>query len=176
MSLKTGKVQIYTGPGKGKTTAAFGLAFRAMGHGLKVRIIQFMKAWPEYGEFQMAQKLDLIEVYQFGTPDLVIPGKAARIDYKEAEKAINKAHELIKDPDTDILILDEINVACWFGLIKPGQIIDLIAVRPEKTELILTGRNAHESVLEKADLITTMTDTRHYYDTQSLEARKGIEL
>lgn len=175
MSLSIGKVQVYTGSGKGKTTAAFGLAFRAMGRGLKVRVVQFMKGWPQYGEFQMAKKLDLIEVYQFGTPDLIMPGKQSQIDYDEAKKGLEMARKLIVDPDTDILILDEINVACWFELIKVDDIIELIETRPEKVELIITGRKAHKSVLELADLVTTMEDTKHYYDTQKLDARVGIE-
>jgi len=152
-----GYVHIYTGNGKGKTTAAFGLAMRAVGRGKKVCIIQFMKPDEGYGEQISARKLG-IEVHE---------------DIERAEQALQFAREKLRE-DYDLLILDEINVALDFNLIKLDDVMELIDSLPEKTELVLTGRYAKPEIIEKADLVTEMREVKHYY-TKGVMAREGIE-
>lgn len=173
--LEKGYIQVYTGDGKGKTTASLGLALRASGHGMKTVIIQFMKGRFDYGEVTALGKIPEISLYQFGRIDFVMKGQEQEIDYEEARKALEKAKEVIQDPETSILILDEINVALHFNLLKIEDVLSLIEMKPPHMELIMTGRRVPEEIMEKADLITEMREVRHYYNTIKLEARKGIE-
>jgi cob(I)alamin adenosyltransferase len=176
MKLKKGYVQVYTGSGKGKTTASMGLALRASGHGMKTMMIQFMKGDTTYGEIcAIREKVPEITVKQFGTPDLICPGKCRDIDYEEAEKAYKEAEKALENPDISILILDEINVALLFGLLKVEDVLKLIDKKPEHLELILTGRGAPQELIDRADLVTKMECVKHYYDTQKVESRNGIE-
>ena len=165
-------IQIYTGNGKGKTTAAFGLAIRAKGRGLKVAIVQFMKG-VEYGEVISAKKLG-IDVYQFGTPEFVHPEKPRKIDFELAKKGLEKAKELIFSKKYDVVILDEINVAIGFGLIDKKDVIDILKNKPENVEIVLTGRYAPNELIEIADLVTEMKEVKHYF-RRGIRARKGIE-
>lgn len=173
--LKKGLVQVYTGDGKGKTTAAIGLAMRALGNGLKVYMIQFMKGQMFYGELKIAQmhSPDFV-IKQCGRPDFVNPKNPDSIDIKMANEAIEYARNILKKGEYDIVILDEINVALNFGLIKLEDVIDLIKNKPSHVELILTGRYAHPQVIELADLVTEMKQVKHYYE-RGVEAREGIE-
>lgn len=167
-----GLVQIYTGGGKGKTTASLGLAVRAVGHNFKVAIIHFMKIW-DYGEVKSLRKLG-IDLFRYGTTELIDPKNPSPIDYEEANKALLKAEEVIEKSDYDILILDEINVAIDFNLIPLKRVIDLIDKKPNNLELVLTGRNCPQELIERADLVSLINETKHPYQ-KGIEARKGIE-
>jgi len=167
-----GLVQIYTGKGKGKTTASLGLAMRAAGHNFKVAIIHFMKIW-DYGEVKSLQKLG-IDLFRYGTTELIDPNKPSKIDYDEANKALRKAEELIEKSGYDILILDEINVAIDFKLIPLKRVVDLLDKKPNSLELVLTGRNCPQELIERADLVSCIDEIKHPYKS-GLEARKGIE-
>jgi len=167
-----GLVQIYTGKGKGKTTASLGLAMRAAGHNFKVAIIHFMKIW-DYGEVKSLQKLG-IDLFRYGTTELIDPNNPSTIDYDEANKALRKAEELLEKSDYDILILDEINVAIDFKLIPLKKVVDLLNKKPDSLELVLTGRNCPQELIERADLVSCIDEIKHPYKS-GLEARKGIE-
>ncbi|MCD6503465.1 MAG: cob(I)yrinic acid a,c-diamide adenosyltransferase [Thermoplasmata archaeon] len=170
--LSKGYVHVYTGDGKGKTTAAFGLAMRAAGHGLKVAVVQFMKGI-EYGEIKSARKLG-IEVYQFGTKEFVDPKEPRDIDVKLAKEALEKAKELIFSGNYDLVILDEVNVAMSFGLVDVKDVLNIIENKPENVEIVLTGRYAPEEIIKKSDLVTEMREVKHYF-MKGVIARKGIE-
>jgi cob(I)alamin adenosyltransferase len=167
-----GLIQIYTGKGKGKTTAALGLAMRAAGHNFKIAIIHFMKIW-NYGEVKSLEKLG-IDLFRYGTTELIDPKNPSPIDFDEANKAIEKAEELIERGNYDILILDEINVAIDFNLIPLKRVVDLIDKKPDNLELVLTGRNCPEELIERADLVSRIDEIKHPFQ-KGLKVRKGIE-
>ncbi|MBS3767607.1 MAG: cob(I)yrinic acid a,c-diamide adenosyltransferase [Candidatus Cloacimonetes bacterium] len=166
-------LQIYTGNGKGKTTASLGLATRALGHNKKVCLIQFMKKDYGYGEIDFFQNIKNIDIFQFGTPEFVNKNNPAEIDLDEAEKAIKKAKEVLQTKKYDVVILDEINVALNFELIPLKHVMELLDLRQD-TEVILTGRYADPELIKKADLVTEMKEIKHYFKN-GMEARKGIE-
>ena len=172
--MNTGKLQVYTGNGKGKTTAAFGLAIRAAGHDKKVFILQFLKGSINYGELISARKLG-IKVMQFGRPDFVNPKKPAQVDIDWAVKGLEELREAIISGDWDVVVADELNVAVKFGLLGLKDVLQVLAVRNPKTELIVTGRYAPPEILESADLVTEMNLVKHYFDTEGLDGREGIE-
>jgi len=175
MTLERGCVQVYTGNGKGKTTAALGLALRAVGRGLKVCILQFIKGGGPYGEHLIAEKLaPLLTIIQTGRPGWVNT-KDITADRTVAQEAFTKAKELLTSGEYDLFICDEINGAVGFGLIDVEQVLELISLKPEQVELVLTGRNAHERVMEAADLVTEMREIKHYYKA-GVPARTGIEM
>jgi len=169
-----GLVQVYTGNGKGKTTAAFGLSLRALGQGFKVCVIQFMKGNTIYGETQMSGRIDGITLFQFGRIDFVDPENPLQVDYEEAGKALNRAREAITGNRYDLVILDEINVALHFKLISVEDVLSLVTVKPDAVELVLTGRYAPKEIVERADLVTEMKEIRHPYQS-GVNARRGIE-
>ena len=175
MSLEKGCIQVYTGNGKGKTTAALGLALRAVGRGLKVCILQFIKGGGPYGEQLIAERLaPLFTIIQTGRPGWVNT-KDITEDRSIAQEALLQAKKLLTSGEYDLFICDEINGAVGFGLIDVEQVLELISLRPEKVELVLTGRNAHERVIEAADLVTEMREIKHYYKA-GVPARAGIEM
>ena len=175
MTLERGCVQVYTGNGKGKTTAALGLALRAVGRGLKVCILQFIKGGGPYGEHLIAEKLaPLLTIIQTGRPGWVNT-KDITADRTAAQEAFTQAKELLTSGEYDLFICDEINGAVGFGLIDVEQVLELISLKPEQVELVLTGRNAHERVMEAADLVTEMREIKHYYKA-GVPARTGIEM
>ncbi|MDA8428053.1 MAG: cob(I)yrinic acid a,c-diamide adenosyltransferase [Geobacteraceae bacterium] len=175
MGLERGCVQVYTGNGKGKTTAALGLALRAVGRGLRVCVFQFIKGGGPYGEHLVAEKLaPLFTIIQSGRPGWVNT-KDIDEDRRVAQEALVRVQGLLKSGDYDLVVLDEINGALGFGLVDVEQVLDLIALKPERVELVLTGRNAHERVIAAADLVTEMREVKHYY-AAGVPARSGIEM
>ena len=167
-------VQVYTGNGKGKTTAALGLAVRASGHGWRVKILQFLKGWDFYGEIRGLESLPGVELARTGTPDYVPKGGAREVDLQEARRGMNLAREALTSGDYDLVILDEINVAADYGLVDPQEVLALLDLRSPRTEVVLTGRYAPEVFLERADLVTEMREVRHPY-RKGVKAREGIE-
>lgn len=172
MGERRGLVEVYTGEGKGKTTAALGLALRAEGQGLKVKIIQFLKK-RESGEVKAIKKTQ-IGIEQYGTEDFINPKKLRPIDFEEAKKGLEKAKIEIRSGKWDLLILDEINVAVKFGLIKLAEVLDLIENKPKNLELVLTGRWASPEISKKADLVTEMKERKHIFK-RGIKGRKGID-
>lgn len=172
--MNTGRIQVYTGNGKGKTTACFGLAMRAAGHDKKVLIIQFLKGSQHYGEVTSAKKLG-ITVMQFGRPSFVNPRQPEQADIDIAALGLDELREAIISGEWDLVIADEINVAIKFGLLTLNNVLQVLAVRNPKTELVLSGRYATPEIMDSADLITEMKDIRHYFDTEGLDGREGIE-
>ena len=174
--LKNGLIIVFTGNGKGKTTAAMGQALRAVGQGLKVLMLQFIKGTWNYGELESIKRLD---------PDLVIRplGKGfirskSKLDDNKAIENINQSweqaeNEILSDK-YDMVILDEINYVIDFGLLPVDKMITLLEKKPNRLHIILTGRNAHEKVIERADLVTEMVEIKHQY-TKGIKAQKGIE-
>jgi cob(I)alamin adenosyltransferase len=174
--MEKGLIQVYTGNGKGKTTAALGLALRAVGHGLKVLVIQFMKGNINYGELQSSKKLSShLTIIQTGRETFVSKTNPDRVDIRLAQDGFNLAKRAIADEAYDIIILDEINVAVDYGLIPLSDLLRLLDTKPNGVELILTGRNAKPELVEKADLVTEMVERKHYYD-KGMPAREGIEI
>ncbi|MBW1990066.1 MAG: cob(I)yrinic acid a,c-diamide adenosyltransferase [Deltaproteobacteria bacterium] len=170
--MERGYVQVYTGDGKGKTTAALGLAVRAAGAGLSVYIAQFMKMG-EYSEIKALSRFsDLITVEQHGLSGFVKTPRPA--DVRAAQKGLAKAKEAMLSGDWDLVILEEANVAAWFGLFSVEDLLALVREKPEGVELVFTGRNAHPDLIEAADLVTEMKPVKHYW-FQGVAARTGIE-
>lgn len=172
--LERGIVQVYTGNGKGKTSAAFGLALRAIGRGLKVYVIQFIKGGFDYGELYIVDKLPNLTLKAFGRGRFVTEKPPEREDIEFAEKAMALAEEVVKSDEYDIVVLDEINVALNLKLVKIERVLELIRNKPKHVELILTGRYAPDKIIEAADLVTEMREVKHPYN-KGFQARKGIE-
>lgn len=167
-------IQVYTGNGKGKTTASLGLALRALGHDMKVCIIQFMKGSDDYGEIMMAGKLSNLTVKQFGRKEFVDRENPEPSDFEYASKGLSFAKDAIKNGLYNIVILDEINVAIDFKLVRLSDVLSLIGEKPADIELIVTGRNAPQELIDIADLVTEMKEIKHPY-TSGIPSRKGIE-
>ncbi|MDW7643464.1 MAG: cob(I)yrinic acid a,c-diamide adenosyltransferase [Desulfuromonadales bacterium] len=173
--LKKGLIQIYTGNGKGKTTASLGLAFRAAGHGFKVRILQFMKGSTVYGELESAKRLSPeITIEQVGRDTFVSKSNPDPVDVAMAQAGFEKARDILLSGDYDLVILDELNCAVDFGLIPVDEVKELIRRKPAHTELVMTGRGAHPDIIALADLVTEMREVKHYYNSGQ-PAREGIE-
>lgn len=172
---ETGLIQIYTGDGKGKSTAAFGLALRAAGWGLKVAVIQFMKEGGWYGECRALENFPGIEIHSFGTGKFLKKGQQPDDgSLKLAAEAVALAQKLRNDDTVDILILDELCNAVWFDLVSEETALGLMSCGREDQELVLTGRNATAAMIEAADLVTEMKAVKHPYE-KGVQARKGIE-
>ncbi len=174
--MEKGLIQVYTGNGKGKTSAALGLALRAVGHGLNVFAIQFMKGNINYGELEAAKKLSPhLTIKPMGRETFVARENPDPVDIKLAQDGFALAKRAVLHGGYDVVILDEINVAVDYGLIPLSDLLHLLDAKPKGVELILTGRNARSEVLEKADLVTEMIEHKHYYRNGVL-SREGIEI
>ncbi len=167
-----GMVHVYTGNGKGKTTSAIGLAVRAAGAGLKVYIGQFVKG-RKYSELNSLNKLDYIDIEQFGKKNF-IKNKAEEIDIQKAKEGYRKIEKVLNSNYYDLVILDEANIAVYFDLFSVEELLDLIEKRNQEIEVVLTGRMANNKIIKYADLVTEMKEIKHYYK-KGITARKGIE-
>jgi cob(I)alamin adenosyltransferase len=168
-----GYVQVYTGRGKGKTTAALGLSIRAAGAGLKVLIVQFLKAG-DYSEIKALKKFSgAITVRQFGAGRF-IKGKPSPEEITAGEKGLAFAREALLSEEYDVIVLEEANVAVTCGLFPREALLEMIEAKPDSLELVITGRGADEKVIEVADLVTEMKEIKHYYH-KGVQARIGIE-
>ncbi len=171
--MQKGYVQVYTGNGKGKTTAALGLALRAAGAGMRVYIGQFLKQGC-YNELESLKRFsDLIVIEQFGTGQYVF-GEPSEADREAAARAFFALSDAVMSGTYDVVIMEEANVALSFGLLKEEDLFRVIDSRPENVEIVITGRGATPALIEKADLVTEMKPVKHYYEKGVL-ARKGIE-
>ncbi len=171
-----GLLLINTGPGKGKTTAALGTAFRAVGNGMRVLMLQFLKGSWHYGELDAVQSFGSSFVLkQMGRGFVKVGGaETDPEDIRMVEEAWAEASEAILSGEWDLVILDEINYAIGYGMLSPDAVADTLRRRPEITHVILTGRNAHPTLIELADTVTEMRDVKHAYQ-KGILAQRGIE-
>ena len=168
-----GYVQVYTGDGKGKTTAALGLTLRAAGAGLKVHICQFMKSG-DYSEIKALKKLgDYVSVVQFGTGQFV-RGRPSEEEIAAGRKGLEHLKSIVHGGEYDVVVAEEANVAASCGLFSEDELLSVMETKPDNVELVITGRGATEKVIAKADLVTEMKAIKHYYDA-GVSARVGIE-
>lgn len=167
-----GYIQLYTGNGKGKTTAAIGLAVRAVGAGKRVFIAQFVKGL-HYAELDALKRFPEIELQQFGL-DCFIVNQPTGKDIEAAKNGLQEVARIISDNLCDVLILDEVCIALHYHLFEVEELISILNARPVEMEIVMTGRYAPLSLFEVADLITEMKEVKHYY-SKGVEARKGIE-
>ena len=171
---KKGYIQVYTGTGKGKTTAAMGLALRSWGQGFSVCIIQFMKKSLNSGEYKASLKLGKrFVIKQFGRNQFIRCNPTLK-DKELARDGLNFAKEIIKSSEYDVIILDEVNCALKLGLVKSSEVKELLKIKPLDIELVFTGRDAPEWLLKKAHLVTDMKEKKHYFRNK-VTARCGIE-
>ena len=168
-----GYVQVYTGDGKGKTTAALGLVMRALGQGLRPVVLQFMKSDPSWGEIVTLRKLG-VDVVQCGLDHWVRKGAVSAEDVAAAAAGFEKARALVDGGLYELVVLDELVTALHFELVPLGDVLAMIAAKPPQVELIITGRGAPPELLAAADLATEMRPLKHYYDA-GVQARPGIE-
>jgi cob(I)alamin adenosyltransferase len=174
-AIGKGYIQVYTGNGKGKTTASLGLAVRAAGHGLRTVIIQFMKGSIDYGELKGVEMLSpFVEIHQAGRDTFVNREGPDPEDIRLARDGWELAKTTVLARKADIVVLDEINCAVSFGLLPVSEVLDLLREKPDGMEIVLTGREAPKEIVAVADLVTEMRDVKHYYD-KGVDARVGVE-
>jgi len=167
----TGSIQVYTGEGKGKTTAALGLAWRAIGRGLKVFMVQFLKAPETSGEQFAAEAFaPMLTIKPMGRKGF----GCEPLDVIMAERGLEEARNAMLSGEYGIVILDEINIAVHLGLVEPQTVLELMDAKPENVELVLTGRYAHPKVIERADCVLEVKKIKHHFD-KGVEGREGIE-
>ena len=173
--LRKGYVQVYTGNSKGKTTAALGLAFRAMGRGLKTYIGQFMKG-QHYGELEAAKMVHpYITIEQYGKDSFIhVQNPPRKDDFQMAQEGLARAREAMLSGEYDLIIFDEITTAHYFHLVSLKDMLEIITYKPDGVEVVFTGRYAPPEVIAAADLVTEMVEVKHYYQ-KGIEAREGIE-
>lgn len=172
MENNKGFIHLYTGNGKGKTTAAIGLSIRAVGAGKRVFIAQFVKGM-HYAELDTIKRIPEIEIHQYGL-DCFIKNEPSHKDIEAAQKGLAEVSKVLSKNNFDVLILDEICIALHFHLVDEDHVLNILKAKPDNMEIVLTGRYAPKSLYEIADLITEMKEIKHYY-TEGILARKGIE-
>jgi len=170
--MEKGYIHVYTGNGKGKTTAALGLSLRAVCSGKKVFFGQFVKGM-KYSELECTKYLDNLELVQFGR-GCFIYGDPTKEDIAAAKKGLEELRGVLKSGEYDVVVMDELNIALFFKLFTVGEAISVINERAKNVEVIITGRYAPKEIVDMADLVTEMKEIKHYY-TSGVEARKGIE-
>ncbi len=176
---KHGYIQVYTGNGKGKTTASLGLAMRALGRCWKVLIIMFTKGGDDYGELNSFRNLSPeisknLTIVQAGLDRIVYEQNKNADDEAEIKKGWELAKKAIQNDEYNLIILDEANIAIDLGLIDLDEVVEVLKNKPEDMEIVLTGRNANEKIIELAHLVSEIKPIKHYWDT-GIAARKGIE-
>lgn len=174
-----GYIQVYTGDGKGKTTASLGLAMRALGRCWKVLIIMFTKGGDNYGELNSFRELsseisENLTIVQAGLDRVVYKDNQNEDDAKEIKKGWELAKKVIQNHEYQLLILDEINIAIDLGILDEDEVIEVLKNKPDEMEIVLTGRNAHPKIIEIAHLVSKIEPVKHYWNT-GIAARKGIE-
>ena len=174
-----GYIQVYTGNGKGKTTASLGLAMRALGRCWKVLIIMFTKGGDDYGELKAFRELapdiaNNLKIVQAGLDRIVYIDNQNEKDIEEILKGWNLAKKAIENDEYQLIILDEANIAIDLGIIDVDEVVDVLKNKPDNMEIVLTGRNAHPKIIEIAHLVSNIEPVKHYWDT-GIAARKGIE-
>lgn len=170
--MEKGYIHVYTGNGKGKTTAALGITLRSLCAGNKVFFGQFMKG-QDYSELKARDAFENLTMEQFGQPEFV-HGKPSPEDIQMAKNGLARMKEVITSGEYDMVVMDEINTTLFFGLLEVSEVLALIDLKPEKMELILTGRYAPQEIIDRADLVTEMREIKHYYNA-GVMARVGIE-
>lgn len=176
---KHGYIQVYTGDGKGKTTASLGLAMRALGRCWKVLIIMFTKGGDDYGELNSFRNLSPeisknLTIVQAGLDRIVYSANKTQSDADEIKKGWELAKKAIKNDEYNLIILDEANIAIDLGLIDLDEMLEILKNKPEEMEIVLTGRNARQEIIDIAHLVSEIKPIKHYWDT-GIAARKGIE-
>ncbi len=174
-----GYIQVYTGNGKGKTTASLGLAMRALGRSWKVLIIMFTKGGNNYGELNSFRELspaisENLTIVQAGLDRIIYKDNQSEEDVKEIKKGWELAKDVIKNHKCQLLILDEINIAIDMKILDVDEVVEVLKNKPDEMEIVLTGRNAHPKIIEIAHLVSKIEPIKHYWDT-GIAARKGIE-
>ena len=177
--LQHGYIQVYTGNGKGKTTASLGLAMRALGRGWKVLIVMFTKGGNDYGELIFFSTLcpelkDKVKIVQAGLDRIVYSTNMSADDSKQIQKGWEIAKKAIQNDEYQLIILDEANIALDLNLIDLNEMIDVLKNKPEEMEIVLTGRNTKEEIIDIAHLVSEIKPVKHYWD-KGIKARKGIE-
>ena len=177
--LQHGYIQVYTGNGKGKTTASLGLAMRALGRGWKVLIVMFTKGGNDYGELIFFSTLcpelkDKVKIVQAGLDRIVYSTNMSADDSKQIQKGWEIAKKAIQNDEYQLIILDEANIALDLNLIDLNEMIGVLKNKPEEMEIVLTGRNAKEEIIDIAHLVSEIKPVKHYWD-KGIKARKGIE-
>lgn len=172
--MAKGMVYLYTGEGEGKTTNAFGLALGAVGHGYRVVIVQFLKGRKYIGEYKIKDRLaPEYEIRQFGREEFIDFRNPEPLDYELAERGLEFARKALKGKPR-LLIMDEINLATRFGIVKTGDVLKLLEEIPEETTVVLTGRRAPAELVERADLVTEMKFVKHPFE-KNVDGREGVE-
>jgi len=169
-----GLVYIFTGDGKGKTSAALGTVLRALGHGLKVYIVYFMKGDYPYGERRILSQLPNVDFISFGSREFINPANIKPEEMEQAKKALAAAREAVLSDKYDLVVLDEVNIAVAWKMLEVAEVVKLINDKPQNLELILTGRQADTELVKLADLVTECLKIKHPFDKGVL-ARKGID-
>lgn len=169
-----GLVEVFTGNGKGKTSAALGVAIRALGQGLRVSIIFFMKGNYPYGERNILARLPNVSFQSFGHEHFIDPQNVKEDEREQARRALGAATEAITSGKFDLVVLDEINLAAAWRLVPVEDVLQLIRGKPENVELILTGRGADKQIIALADLVTEMVEVKHPF-RRGIQARKGFD-
>jgi cob(I)alamin adenosyltransferase len=172
---RPGYVQVYTGDGKGKTTASLGLVCRAAGYGHRSCIVSFLKGDPNYGELRFIREhMPMVDYHLAGRMNFVDPSDPDPEDVGIAREGFERAIAAIASGDYHVVVLDEVNVAAGMGLVDERALIDALDSRPEHVEVVLTGRDAPQSFVDRADLVTEMRMVKHFYEA-GIPARRGIE-
>ncbi len=169
-----GLIVVYTGHGKGKTTAALGLSLRAMGHNQKVGFMQFMKGSPDYGEFLIAPMLPGFRIVQCGRDTFVSPENPDPVDVRMAQEGLTMSEQWLKESCFGLVVLDEILVAIAYGLLTVDRVLAVLEVGRVHTDIVLTGRYAPERIIQVADTVTVMQERRHAYQ-RGIAAKAGME-
>lgn len=176
---KHGYIQVYTGNGKGKTTASLGLAMRALGRNWKVLIVMFTKGGNDYGELNSFRELspkisENLTIVQAGLDRIIYKDNQNEKDVQEIQKGWDLAKKAIQNDEYQLIILDEANIAIDLDIIKVDEVVEVLKNKPQDMEIVLTGRNAHPKIVEIAHLVSKIEPIKHYWDL-GISARKGIE-